>query len=449
MSGKRRIGARCSGRVWLVCAAVCLPAIGGCKGKDAADVSATEITVAAAHPERATIEEHVTADAVLSPVAQSAISPKISAPVKKFYVQRGSHVRQGELLAVLENSDLAAAAMDSKGSYTAAEATYETATKAQVPEEFQKAQLDVQQAKANLDLNQSIVNARKQLFEQGALPGRDLDTAQAGLVQAQAAYDTATKHLASQQSVGREAALQAAKGQLASAEGKYLGANAQVSYSEIRSPIAGVVTDRPLFAGETASAGTPLLTVMDTSSLLAKVHLAQTLAQRLTVGGAGEVMVPGMDEPPEAKISLISPALDPGSTTVEVWLRLENRKGTLKVGTPVHVQVTGRTAEKALLVPESALVAVTGGGSYVMAVGADGVAHKRTVSTGIRDGGKAQVLSGLTEQDTVVTEGAFTLEDGAKVKVGEPDAADKGEAADKPGAGEIGADKPTAGKAAP
>ena len=58
---------------------------------------------------------------------------KITAPIKKFYVERGQRVHAGELLAVLENTDLTAAAMDTKGSYEAAQAAYATATKAQVP----------------------------------------------------------------------------------------------------------------------------------------------------------------------------------------------------------------------------------------------------------------------------------------------------------------------------
>ncbi len=124
-------------------------------------------------------------------------------------MQRGEKVKEGELLATLENTDLTAAALDNKGSYMAAQAAYDTATKAQVPEDAQKAELDFAQAKANLDLNQSIVNSRKQLFAEGAIPGRDLDTAQAALVQAQAAYDAAAKHLDSVKNVSREAALKA------------------------------------------------------------------------------------------------------------------------------------------------------------------------------------------------------------------------------------------------
>ena len=382
------------------------------------------VTVQAEHPEMGAIAEHIPADAVLAPLAQAAIAPKITAPVHHFYVQRGSHVKAGQLLATLENRDLTAAAMDNRGSYTAAQATYAATTEAQVPEEYQKAQLDLAQAKANLDLNQSIVNARKQLFAEGAIPGRDLDTAQAALVQTQAAYDAAAKHLESQKSITHKAELQAAKGQLTSAEGKYQGAEAQVSYSEIRSPISGVVTERPLFAGETVAAGSTLLTVMDTSVLLAKIHLAQQLAQQMRVGDAATITVPGITDPVSAKVSLISPALDPGSTTVEIWLRVDNKKGVLKVGTPVHASIVGREAPQALTIPTSALLSAQDGSKSVMVVGADGTAHGKPVTVGITDDGRVQITKGLTTADMVITSGNYALEDGTKVKVGAVDADD-------------------------
>lgn len=387
----------------------------GCGKKEAAPQ--VQVEVQAQPPEIGPISAHVTADAVLAPLAQAAIAPKISAPVKKFYVQRGSHVKAGQLLAVLENRDLEAAALDNQGSYTAAEAAYATATKAQVPEDYQKAELDLAQAKANLALNQSIVNSRRQLFAEGAIPGRDLDTAQAALVQAQAAYDVAKKHLDSMQAVSREAALKAAQGQLESAKGKYLGAEAQVSYSEIRSPIAGVVTERPLFAGETVAAGSTLLTVMDTSALLAKVHISQLLAQQLKVGDPATVTVPGVENPVPAKVSLVSPALDPGSTTIEIWVRIENKDGALKVGTPVHVSIQTKTVSNAMKVHVSALLTAQDGSTSVMVAGTDGVAHKKPVQVGVRDGQDVQITSGIAPTDMVITEGAYGLDDGTKVKL--------------------------------
>ena len=410
-------------------------ALSGCHKPEATPVP--EVTVQAAQPHRGSISDLITADATLSPLAQAAISPKVSAPVKKFYVQRGAHVKTGELLATLENSDLSAAALDNEGAYTAAKAGYETATQATVPEDYAKAQLDLTQAKANLDLNQSIVSARAQLFSQGAIPGRDLDTAKAALVQAQAAYDIAKQHFESVQKTSNKASLESAKGQLDSAKGKYLGAQAQLSYTEIRSPIDGVVTDRPLFAGETAPAGAPLITVMDTSALIAKLHIAQVQAQQLAVGAPAALSIPGLDDPVDAKVSLISPALDPGSTTVEVWLRVENRKSTLKAGTPVRASITGRTINDALLVPSEALQTAADGSKSVMAIAADGAAHKHPVTIGIQSAKEVQILSGITAKDTVITTGAYALDDGTKVKVGpaEDEKPDAGKPADH-GAGD-------------
>jgi len=387
----------------------------GCKK---AEEPAVQVAVQAEKPEQGEIAEHIAADAVLAPVAQAGIEPKITAPVKKFYVQRGDRVHEGELLATLENADLTAAVLDNKGAYQAAQAAYATATKAQVPEDSQRAELDFAQAKANLELNQSIVKSRKQLFAEGAIPGRDLDTSQAALVAAQAAYDSAKMHLEAVRRVSREAALKAAQGQLMSAEGKLQGADAQVSYSEIHSPINGVVTDRPLFAGETATAGAPLITVMDTMTLLAKTHLAQSVVQQMKVGDEAAVHVPGIDQPVKAKVSMISPALDPGSSTVEVWLTIDNRGGALKAGTPVKVLITGRTIEQAWKIPLTAVLTGEDGSKSVMVVGSDGTAHRKPVTLGINDGEDVQVLSGLAPSDEVISVGSYGLDEGTHVKVG-------------------------------
>ena len=384
-----------------------------------AETAPSEVYVQAAHPQKGEISEQITADATLAPLAQAAISPKVTAPVKKFYVQRGSRVKAGQLLVTLENADLAAAELDNQGAYKAAQGSYDIATGSTVPEDTAKAKLDLDQATANLNLAQSIVDSRAQLFSQGAIPGRDLDTAKAALVQAKATHEIASQHLEAVQKISRQAALESAQGQLTSAKGKYLGAQAQLSYTEIRSPISGVVTDRPLFAGETAAAGTPVITVMDTSGLLAKLHLSQLQAQQLSQGAAASITVAGIADPLPAKVSLISPALDPGSTTVEVWLRVENPKGALKAGTPVHATLTGRTAANALLLPvEAVQTGPDGESKFVLVIKSDGTAAKRPVTLGIRNSESAQILGGVSPADSVITSGGYGLDEGTKVKVG-------------------------------
>ncbi len=270
------------------------------------------------------LQQTIAADAVLFPIAQSAIVPKISAPVKKFFVNRGTHVRAGQLLAELENRDLAAAAQENRGTFDQAEATYTTATASDIPQQVQKAQLDAQAAKQTFGATQKVYDSRKELFAQGALPRKELDQAGVDLTNARNQYEIAQKLLDNLIAVGKQQALKSAKGQLESAQGRYQGATAQLGYSEIRSPITGVVTDRSLYPGEMAAAGSPLLTVMDISQMVARAHLPQQSALQLKIGDKSTVTVPGLDAGFPAKVSLVSPALDSGSTTVEIWFSLKN-----------------------------------------------------------------------------------------------------------------------------
>ncbi|MGH9917861.1 MAG: efflux RND transporter periplasmic adaptor subunit, partial [Nitrososphaerales archaeon] len=359
--------------------------LAGCGKSGESNPPTPTVAVQAQHPTIGPIAPQIDADAILDPLAQAALAPRISSPIRAEYVQRGSHVHRGELLVTLDDRDLQGNALDSKGGLSQAQAAYAAATRATIPEAVQKAQLDVDQTKANLAVAQRTADERNRLFHQGAVSAYDAHTATAAAVQAKAAYDEAVQHLASVRNTTQSTSTQAAQGQLTSAQGRYINAQAQVGFANLRSPIEGVVTDRPLFPGEMAQAGTPILTVMDTSSLIAKLHIAQSSAQQLAVGSPAEVHVPGLATPVHATVSLISPALDPGSTTVEVWLKLPNPDGRLKVGTPVHAVIRGAVVPNALRIPTSALLpAPDGNGTIVMIAGADGAAHIRPVQVGIR-----------------------------------------------------------------
>ena len=384
------------------------------------------VTVQVAAVEKTDIQRTITTQAILFPRQQAAIVPKISAPVQKFLVQRGSAVHEGQLLAVLENRDLAAAAQDTKGSYDQAQATYETTTAAGLPEEIQKAEAEAQQAKQALDAQEKVFESRQQLFDQGALPRKELDQSRVDITQARNQYAIAKKHVDYLVAKGKEQQLKAATGQLESAKGKYLGAQAQLSYSEIRSPINGFITDRPLYPGEMAAAGTALLTVMDLSSVIAKAHIPQSDAAALKVGDKGTMTVPGMDAPVEGKVTIISPALDPGSTTVEVWFEAKNPKHVLKPGTSVQLSLTAQTAKDALVVPVNSVLTAPDGSTTVMVAGTDGRAHQTAVKLGIRNGDDVQILEGVTANDKVVANGAYGLPDKTKIQAAEAPAEGEG-----------------------
>lgn len=375
------------------------------------------VSVQAAAVEKTSIQRVITTQAILFPLQQAAIVPKISAPVQKFLVKRGSPVKEGELLAVLENRDLSAAAQDTKGALDQAQATYETTTAASLPEEIQKAEAEEQQSRQVLDAEEKVFESRQQLFEQGALPRKELDQSRVDITQARNQYAIAKKHLDSLMAIGKTQELKAAAGQLESAKGKYMGATAQLSYSEIRSPISGVITDRPLYPGEMAAAGTPLLTVMDLSAVIAKAHIPQDDAAALRVGDKGTMTVPGIEKPIDGKVTVVSPALDPNSTTVEVWFEAKNAKHELKPGASVQVSITAQTVKDALVVPKNSVLTAPDGSTTVMLAGSDGLAHQQAVKLGIRNGDDVQVVEGVKEGDKVISSGAYGLPDKTKIKI--------------------------------
>jgi HlyD family secretion protein len=253
------------------------------------------------------------------------------------------------------------------------------------------------------------------------------------LTQARNQYEIAQKHLQDLQSFANQDALKAAQGQLAAAQGRYEAAQAQLSYAEVRSPIDGVVTDRPVYPGEMASAGSPLITVMDLSHVVARAHISQQQAALLKVGDEAALSVPGASDDLSAKVTLVSPVLDPNSTTVEVWAEAVNRESHLQPGSSCRVTFVAQTVKDALIVPAAALITASDGGTSVIVVGADSKPQQKTVKVGIRQDDNLQIIKGLQEGEKVVTQGAYELaqEDPdvlakTKLQIAAPKASDEG-----------------------
>jgi RND family efflux transporter MFP subunit len=202
-----------------------------------------------------------------------------------------------------------------------------------------------------------------------------------------------------------------AEGARDAAKGDTENANAQVSYTQIKSPIDGVVTDRPYYPGETPATGTPIITVMDLSQVVARAHIAQLEAASLKVGDPATITIPGQLVQVKGKVSLVSPAVDPNSTTVEVWVQAPNPKGSLRPGTSVRVAMVAETVKDAIVIPQAALLTTTDGVNTVIVLDSDNAPSKKKVKVGIRDGEAktVQVTDGLAGGERVVTVGAFEL----------------------------------------
>lgn len=404
--------------VWVLCLLACSSAHSPPTPQPIVHVQAARVTTE-------TMEEIVSGGGTLYPLHQASLAPKISSPVKTFYVNRGDHVHRGQLLAVLEDRDLAGAATSAQGNLDEAKANYTKTVAASLPEQVQDARLAVQTAKAAEQGQQKLYDSYLWLYEQHAGARKDVNQAEVALTYAKDHALAAEKQLQDLEAVGTSEQTIAAKGQVETARGEFVTAQAQLDYSRLRSPIDGVVADRSVYPGDIAQAGTPLITIMDVSRVIIRLHLPHAQSALLRLNDDASIQVNGIQKAVHGRVAVISPALDPNSTTVEVWVEAPNPDNTLQPGSSAQVEIVARTFPNATAVPHTAVLTDSSGATSVMVIGRDGRAHAHKVTTGIKDNGMTQILAGVHLGMEVVATGAYGLPDNTRVIVtagGSPDA---------------------------
>jgi multidrug efflux pump subunit AcrA (membrane-fusion protein) len=405
----------------------------GCSKKQEAEVEApAPVQVTAVQQD--TIRRTVAGDGTLWPRDQASVMPKIATPVQRFLVQRGDHVKAGQLLAVLESRDLTAGVAESRAQVLQAEANLRSTEAATLPEALVKAQTDVESARQTDEAAQRLLENRKKLQEAGALARKLVDDAQVAWSQAHSQHQAAVEHLRALQSVGKEEQIKTAQAQVEAARSHLQGTEAQVSYSQIVSPISGVVADRPTYAGEMATPGTPLATIMDISKVVARINVPQNQASTIKIGDPAILTQPDSTEQIQGKVKIVSPATDQATTTVQVWIEIENPGERLKPGTSVHALIVTEAIKAAVVVPVAAVLPGEEGGTAALVITSDNIAHRRQLALGVREGDKIQVLNGVRPGEEVVIVGGIGLDDKAKVRVvtaGAPEEPDEDENADQ------------------
>ena len=398
----------------LMVAAALLAGCGKAKDETAVETEApTPVTVETAV--LGAIDHIVTADAVLFPINQANVTPKISAPVSRMLVNRGDHVRIGQLIADLESKDLAAAVQEARFQYQQAQSAYATVTGATVVEDETKARADVQSAQSAFDAAKKLYDSRVALEKEGALAQKQVDETKLQMVQAQTQLETAQQHLKSLNGVGRQEAVRAAQAQMDAAKAHEDALAVQLSYARVLSPINGVISERLVNVGEVASAGMPLVSIVDISQLRAVANVPVKDAETTKLGRPARVAGPDGDI--AGTVAVVSPSANANATTVEVWVQIPNPGERLKPGATARVSIIAETIQNTLVVPAAALLNGDSGRQKVMVVSSDSVAHERMVAVGVRQGDRVQILSGVQQGDQVVTSGGLGLDDRAKVTI--------------------------------
>jgi multidrug efflux pump subunit AcrA (membrane-fusion protein) len=410
---------------WIASVTLAAALLAGCgktKKEDAAAETEAPTPVMVETAVLGAIDHVVTADAVLSPINQANVTPKISAPVRRFLVNRGDHVRAGQVVAELESGDLAAAAQEARFQYEQAQASSATVTGATVVEDETKARADVQSAQSAFDAAKKLYDSRVALQREGALAQKQVDETKLQMVQAQTQLETAQQHLKSLNGVSRQEAVKGAQAQANAAKAHADTLNVQLSYARILSPINGIVADRPANAGEMVAAGMPMISIVDISQVRAIANVPVKEAESIRVGRPARVAGPDGDI--AGTVTVVSPSANLNATTVEVWVQIANPGERLKPGATARVSIIAETIQNTLVVPATALLNGDEGKQKVMVISGDSVAHERPVTVGVRQGNRVQILSGIQPGDQVVVSGGLGLEDKAKVTIQQPKSED-------------------------
>ncbi|MBV6417259.1 MAG: Multidrug resistance protein MdtA [Steroidobacteraceae bacterium] len=193
-------------------------------------------------------------------------------------------------------------------------------------------------------------------------------------------------------------------------------AELQLSYTEIRAPFAGTVAARYVRVGQNVPQGTKTFRITDPTPLKASVFVPERELERLAPGqnAVAEIDALGSRTFP-ARVTLVSPAIDPATATFKVTLEMLGGEGVLKPGMFARVGIVFERKPAALQVPRVALVEADGAASVFIVEG--GKAVQRAVTTGLADGGNIEVTRGVEDGDAVVIVGQNGLKSGNAVRV--------------------------------
>jgi membrane fusion protein, multidrug efflux system len=199
-------------------------------------------------------------------------------------------------------------------------------------------------------------------------------------------------------------------------EASYNLARLELDYTQIRAPIDGVVSERYLKLGNTIEAGDPVFRVTGFDPLVAYMFVPEREFRQIAANQPVQINIDALPGAPIiAKVTRISPVVDPDTGTFKITIELRGAEHRIKPGMFARMSIVYDKHENALQVPRSAIVD-TANDAYVFVV-EDDIAIRKSIETGFSGDGMVEVTSGLTDGERVITVGQVGLKNEAKVLV--------------------------------
>lgn len=355
---------------------------------------------AVARVERRTISNTLKISGEFKPFQDVDVHAKVAGYIKTIYVDVGTHVKQGQTLAILEVPELAA-------QLAGADAAVRRAN-----EEIGRAQGDLERAKSS---HSAAHSAFKRLNDaaktrEGLVAQQELDDAQAKDLEAEAQVASAGS------------ALSAAQQESEVAQASQRQVSALSDYTRIVAPFAGVVTNRYADTGALVAAGTssstqatPVVRLAQISVLRLVLPVPESIAAQIHLHDPVKVHVQALNQDIEGRVSRFADSLDQETRTMETEIDCDNRDGRLIPGMYTESEISLHQKPNALTLPLEAVVR-NGDDATVLAVNSQNILDERHVKIGLEDNSRVEVLSGLSEGDRVVIGNRSQFRSGQKVQ---------------------------------
>jgi RND family efflux transporter MFP subunit len=334
------------------------------------------MTVATATVGRATVAEYVTIVGNLIGMATVQVVPKVSGRLESISVRLADPVLKGRSIAKIEDREVEQQVKQAEASFEVSSAT-------------------IRQREADLKFALTSLERTRSLYDRQLQPKQSLDDAEA-------------RHQAG------VAQLDLARAQYSQARARLDELRITLANTDVVSPVTGFVGKRFLDPGAFASQNSPIVSVVDISSVRLVVNLVEKDVKRVVAGVRAEVEVdafPG--EQFNGQVSRVAPVFDPATRTAEMEIEIPNPTLRLKPG--MYARVRLRVAERpnALTVPLNALVEFDGRKGVF--VPRENTAKFMPVETGLQDTSNVEILKGIEERATVISTGAAGLKDGDRI----------------------------------
>ena len=333
------------------------------------------------------------------PFQEVDLHAKVAGYIKTMYVDVGSHVKEGQTLALLEVPELAA------------ELSGADAAVRRAKEEIRRAQGDVQRAKSAHEATHAMAERLTQASD-----------SRAGLVAQQEVDDARAKDLEGEAQVSSaQAALSAAEQALDVAVATQQQYQALSDYTRITAPFTGVITVRYADTGSLIAAGTssstqsaPVVRIAQISVLRLVLPIPESIAGQIRLGDPVKVHVQALNQDSLGKVSRFADALDPQTRTMETEIDFQNPEGKLLPGMYVEAKIGVAAKTDILTVPLEA-VEMNGSEGTVLIVNSPNVLEERKVRLGLQGSTHVEVLSGLSDGECVVIGSRNEFRAGMKV----------------------------------